>query len=248
MISQAHVNAQYLWIIFQYAIMKFKFIKVRSHETSMLSTCLFSRCRCHQNGCKSHSKWYHWQQKKYVGECSHVTKFFSQKFRLKLLPPANEVSGRQCFYTCISFRSPPHTPDHTRHYYRNEVGARLYFHRRVWFCSQGGVCLSAYWDTPLRPGTPPGPGTHTPTPWTRHPSGPGTPPAAEHAGRYGQHAGGMHPTGMQSCFVLENRISVQMGPTHISPNKRTEINHLLINNFSLNFGLENFYPLRSVHT
>ena len=27
-----------------------------------------------------------------------------------------------------------------------------------------------------------------------------TPPAAEHAGRYGQRAGGTHPTGMQSCF------------------------------------------------
>ena len=35
---------------------------------------------------------------------------------------------------------------------RNEVGARLCFHRRVWFCSQrGGVCLSACWDTPLLP-------------------------------------------------------------------------------------------------
>ena len=32
------------------------------------------------------------------------------------------------------------------------------------------------------------------------PPGPGTPPpGAEHAGRYGQRAGGMHPTGMQSC-------------------------------------------------
>ena len=27
-----------------------------------------------------------------------------------------------------------------------------------------------------------------------------TPPAAEHAGRYGQRAGGTHPTGMQSCI------------------------------------------------
>ena len=125
----------------------------------------FSRCRCHQNGCKTHSKWYHWQQKKYVGECSHVTKFFSQKFRLKLLPPANEVSGRQCFYTCISFRSPPHPPDHTRHYYRNEVGARLYFHRRVWFCSQG-VSASVHIGIPPSDQAPP-PGAGTP-PWTRH--------------------------------------------------------------------------------
>ena len=26
------------------------------------------------------------------------------------------------------------------------------------------------------------------------------PPCAVHAGRYGQQAGGMHPTGMQSCI------------------------------------------------
>ena len=40
------------------------------------------------------------------------------------------------------------------------------------------------------PGTPPGadpPGADT------------HPPSAEHAGRYGQRAGGAHPTGMQSC-------------------------------------------------
>ena len=62
-----------------------------------------------------------------------------------------------------------------------------------------------------RPGTPPRtrytppdqPGTHQ----TRYtPPGPGTPPdqvhppSAEHAGRYGQRAGGTHPTGMQSCW------------------------------------------------
>ena len=27
------------------------------------------------------------------------------------------------------------------------------------------------------------------------------PPSAVHAGRYGQQAGGTHPTGMQSCFL-----------------------------------------------
>ena len=32
------------------------------------------------------------------------------------------------------------------------------------------------------------------------PPGPGTPTL--HAGRYGQRAGGMHPTGMQSCFTV----------------------------------------------
>ena len=62
---------------------------------------------------------------------------------------------------------------------------------------------------------PPGPGT---PPGTRHPKDqtpcnqappqdqtlppprPGIPLGAEHTGRYGQRAGGMHPTGMQSCY------------------------------------------------
>ena len=42
-------------------------------------------------------------------------------------------------------------------------------------------------------------------PRSRHPLGAdtpqGTPPRVEHAGRYGQCVGGMHPTGMQSCFL-----------------------------------------------
>ena len=54
--------------------------------------------------------------------------------------------------------------------------------------------------TPPQAGTSPGrytPGqVHTP-PWT------GTlPPGALHAGRYGQQAGGTHPTGMHSCNLL----------------------------------------------
>ena len=79
----------------------------------------------------------------------------------------------------------------------NEVGARLCFHRCVWFCSQGGVCLSACWDKhPLgadtpRADTPPGadtpeqtprgadtPRADTPradTPRSRHPMGADTP-------------------------------------------------------------------------
>ena len=31
-----------------------------------------------------------------------------------------------------------------------------------------------------------------------------TPPGTVHAGRYGQQAGSMHPTGMQSCFWLNS--------------------------------------------
>ena len=76
---------------------------------------------------------------------------------------------------------------------------------------------------PPRPGASPGPGTppgtrYTPetryTPWYQvHPPGPGMPwyqvhppprtrytPQTVHAGRYGQQAGGTHPTGMHSCF------------------------------------------------
>ena len=50
------------------------------------------------------------------------------------------------------------------------------------------------------------PGTrHTP-PGTRHPLDQAPPlnqasPRAEHTGRYGQRAGGTHPTGMQSCII-----------------------------------------------
>ena len=65
-----------------------------------------------------------------------------------------------------------------------------------------GGCL------PHTPGqTPPGrqpPGQtpplgQTPT-WADTPPWQTPPPCAAHAGRYGQQAGGTHPTGMQSCF------------------------------------------------
>ena len=66
--------------------------------------------------------------------------------------------------------------------------------------------------TPPRPGTPSPDQVHLPD--QVHPSGPGTPPSgqgtpprAEHAGRYGQRGGGPHHTGMQSCliFILTSR-------------------------------------------
>ena len=54
-------------------------------------------------------------------------------------------------------------------------------------------------DTPLDHHTPPDqahpPGSRLPQ--TRHP------PSTEHAGRYSQHVGGTHPTGMQSCYQLQ---------------------------------------------
>ena len=56
----------------------------------------------------------------------------------------------------------------------------------------------------LPPHTPPQ--EQTP-PWEQTPPAPGAdppsrPPSAKHAGRYGQRAGGTHPTGMQSCLKL----------------------------------------------
>ena len=56
-------------------------------------------------------------------------------------------------------------------------------------------------QVPPRPGTPPQDQVHSPgtryTPWDQvHP------PGAVHAGRYGQQAGGTHPTGMYSCYVI----------------------------------------------
>ena len=73
----------------------------------------------------------------------------------------------------------------------NEVwGKVIFLHPFVPLFTEGEACLSARWDTtptPLGPCTPP-------------PPGPCTPPGAEHAGRYGQCAGGTHPTGMQFCY------------------------------------------------
>ena len=74
-------------------------------------------------------------------------------------------------------------------------------------------CMLGY--TPPRNRRPLPPSRHPleQTPQTRHPSRadpPGTrhpplqsrhPPCTVHAGRYSQQAGGMHPTGMQSCFI-----------------------------------------------
>ena len=78
------------------------------------------------------------------------------------------------------------------------------------FCSQEGGSASVHAGIPppprsrhppdqahLRSRHPAG-SSHTP-PESRHPPEQ-TPPCAVHAGRYGQQAGGMHPTGMQSCI------------------------------------------------
>ena len=51
----------------------------------------------------------------------------------------------------------------------------------------GGVCQSACWDT---------------SSGSRHPLPLGADTPQVHAGRYVQQAGGTHPTGMHSCFIL----------------------------------------------
>ena len=72
-------------------------------------------------------------------------------------------------------------------------------------------------QVPPTPGTPPpGPGT---LPWSRYTPHPleQTPPGAEHAGRYGQHAGGTHPTGMQSCYGFGRKSLVKLQKHGIQP-------------------------------
>ena len=60
---------------------------------------------------------------------------------------------------------------------------------------QGGVCLSACWDSrPPRSRHHPQEQNPHPTPWEQ------TPPCAVHAGGYCQPAGGTHPTGMHTCY------------------------------------------------
>ena len=57
-----------------------------------------------------------------------------------------------------------------------------------------GVCLSTGGEVPDHVH----PQEQTPAQEQTHPP----PPSTEHAGRYGQRAGGTHPTGMQSCLIL----------------------------------------------
>ena len=89
---------------------------------------------------------------------------------------------------------------------------------------QGADPLGA--DTPQEQ-TLPGADTPPPradTPGSRHP------PATVHAGRYGQQAGGTHPTGMQSCLFWQQEVffflSVEFIPSNwfclMQPNRTKE--------------------------
>ena len=71
--------------------------------------------------------------------------------------------------------------------------------------SRGGGSATVHSGIPPPPEGPGTPWEQTPppgadTPWSRHA------PCAVHAGRYGQQAGGMHPTGMQSCYRLQTKL------------------------------------------
>ena len=93
---------------------------------------------------------------------------------------------------------------------------RLCFHRCRSVQKEGGICPIACWDTPPGPDPPPesdppgadtSPGADTlpvtDTPPEQTPSQSRQPPRAVHAGRYGQQAGGTHPTGMHTCCLWE---------------------------------------------
>ena len=85
----------------------------------------------------------------------------------------------------------------------NEV-CEGYVFTRVCHSGVGVICLSACWDTSPQEQTP---DSQEQKPQSQEQAPPGagtpqehTPPGAVHAGRYGLQAGGMHPTGMHSCF------------------------------------------------
>ena len=126
---------------------------------------------------------------------------------------------------------------------RTKFGARYYFSTCLSFCVTGGKTWAG---TPRGKYTPrqvhpPGhvhpPGRYTPwagtphwagtPPWQIHPPCTYTPtPRAVYAGRYGQQAGGTHPTGMHSSFasllsditVHKNLLSTKPSIEVLSPN------------------------------
>ena len=98
-------------------------------------------------------------------------------------------------------------------YYRPQRSCKVMFLQASVILLTGGDYLTR--------STPPGPGTPHPAPRTRcttpldqvHPPDQAPPqdqvppdqtppPPVEQAGRYGQRAGGTHPTGMQSCYKI----------------------------------------------
>ena len=125
---------------------------------------------------------------------------------------------RLCFYTCVSvhggggstwagtpprtrYTPRPATPPGTRYPPGPGTPPWDQVPPRTRYTPWDQVHSPGTWYTPRTRYPPPqGPGT----PWDQvHPPGPGIPrtrypPGAVHAGRYGQQAGGTHPTGMHS--------------------------------------------------
>ena len=77
---------------------------------------------------------------------------------------------------------------------RNEVGARLYFHRRVWFCSQGGSASVHAWIQH--------PPQSRPTPQTRHHPLGADPPGSRHSpSRHPPRPGTPHPSPLAQSML-----------------------------------------------
>ena len=106
-----------------------------------------------------------------------------------------------------------------------KVGARLYFHRRVRFCSQGGSAsvhagIPPPWDQapPPSPGARHPPGTMHPQdqapPGTRHPPGPGTPPEQSILGDTVNERAVCILLECNSCFFNDDH---QQGPGYLGP-------------------------------
>ena len=89
-------------------------------------------------------------------------------------------------------------------------GKVMFLHVSAILFTGGGVCLSSCWDTLSQTRHPPGPDTspdqNPPPPKEQTPCGT-RPPKAVHGGRYGQQAGGTHPTGMHTCFTIFVQLS-----------------------------------------
>ena len=99
------------------------------------------------------------------------------------------------------------------HYRLQRSWGKVIFSQASVILFTGGweVCLSACWDTtPSSQGSPP---------WQGRPPSPcqGRPPRAVHAGRYGQQAGGMHPTGMQFLLNSLNSLTGLRWKTRLCP-------------------------------
>ena len=115
---------------------------------------------------------------------------------------ARKRSFGQYFYTCLSFCS--------------QTGGSTSVHSGKPPLPGAGTCPGPCTTSPSEAAPPPGAGLpldQAPPPREQGPPARSRPPAsAEHAGRYGQCAGGTHPTGMQSCrrYIFTSTVKVDV--------------------------------------